>query len=252
MRILLLMFYLIVSLNASAKETECQSLKKFFSSQVENKNELNKKFKELNRRVSKNQLCAKNLLGRIYFEGKNVNQDFDRAHAIFFELAEIAYPPAQYNLAFVLSKKPAVEPEVVLSLLQGLIIRYTGLYDYGYIALKARDLGREYLSKLNHDKQEILSQTFENLVRESTTNAAIKIRNNTKQRNQKEDNIMGMLSMGVVAMGIYGPFLSNTLETTLSNSVDNSNPSNQYNTIKPRTYSTFPKENNYLYSIPEN
>ena len=250
MRIVFIVFYFVLALNASAKEPDCQSLKRFFSSQVENKDKLNRKFTELNRRVKNDHACAKNLLGRIYFEGKNINQDVERAHAIFFELAEKAYPPAQYNLAFVLSKNPEIEPEVVLSLLQALIIRYTGSYDYGHIALKARDLGRVYLSQLNHDKQEIWSQTFENLVRASIIDAATKITNNTKARNRKEDNIMGMLSMGMLAIGVYGPFISNTLESKLKFSLDDNSPSKQYDSIKPRAYATSPKESNYLYLIP--
>ena len=140
MRIVFIVFYFVLALTASAKEPDCQSLKRFFSSQVENKDKLNRKFTELNRRVKNDHACAKNLLGRIYFEGKNINRDVERAHAIFFELAE-SIPTSSIHLAFVLSKNPEIEPEVVLSLLRALIIRYTGSYDYGHIALKARDLG---------------------------------------------------------------------------------------------------------------
>ena len=198
MRIVFIVFYFVLALTASAKEPDCQSLKRFFSSQVENKDKLNRKFTELNRRVKNDHACAKNLLGKIYFEGKNINQDVERAHAIFFELAEKAYPPAQYNLAFVLSKNPTIEPEVVLSLLQALIIRYTGAYDYGHIALKARDLGRVYLSQLNHDKQEIWSQTFENLVRASIIDAATKNYEQHKSKKSERRQYYGNVVHGNV------------------------------------------------------
>lgn len=220
-------------------------MKEYFVVKREDKNELNRRFMELDKRVKENELCAKNLLGRLYFEGVNVDKDIDRAHAIFFELANNAYPPAQFNLAFVLSKKPEVEPETVLNLLQGIIVRYTGLYDYGYIALKARDFGREYLSELSKDKQSKLTPPFENLIRETTTNAAIQIRNNTRARNEKEDDIMGMLTMGV-----YGAAIGSKLGTALSNSRNAGMPAAQFNTIQPRMYSVYPMGGNYLYAIP--
>lgn len=233
------------SLSAFANEADCQSMKEYLVVKRENKTELNSKFIELEKRVKDNEQCAKNLLGRLYFEGVNVDKDFDRAHAIFFELANSAYPPAQFNLAFVLSKKTEVEPEVVLNLLQGLIVRYTGLYDYGYIALKARDFGREYLGELSKEKQATLTPPFENLIKEATTNAAVQIRNNTKARNEKEDDIMGMLTIGV-----YGAAIGSKLGTALNNSRNVRMPAAQFNSIQPRMYSIYPTGGNYLYAIP--
>jgi TPR repeat protein len=238
-------FFCVLSLSAFANEADCQSIKEYFVVKREDKNELKKMLLELDKRVKENEQCAQNLLGRIYFEGINLEKDFDRAHAIFFELSNKAYPPSQFNLAFVLSKKPEVDSEVVLNLLQGLIVRYTGLYDYGYIALKARDFGREYLSELSKDKQASLSPQFESLIRETTTNAAIQIRNNTMARNEKNDDIMGML-----AMGVYGAAIGRKIGTALSNSRNVRMPAAQFNTIQPRMYSIYPAGGNYLYAVP--
>jgi len=245
MRNTLLFLFLAFSLSAFANEADCQSMKEYFVVKRDDKNELNRRFLELDKRVKDNEQCAKNLLGRLYFEGVNVDKDFDRAHAIFFDLANNAYPPAQFNLAFVLSKKTEVEPEIVLNLLQGLIVRYSGLYDYGYLARKARDFGREYLGELDEDKQVKLTPPFEDLIRESTINAAIQIRNNTRARNEKEDDIMAMLTIGV-----YAAAIGSKLGTSTSNSRNSSMPATQFNTIKPRMYSVYPMGGNYLYAIP--
>jgi len=245
MKIFILFCFCIFSMNVFANEADCQSMKEYFVVKRENKDELNRRFMELDRRVKDNEQCAKNLLGRVYFEGVNVEKDIDRAHAIFFDLANTAYPPAQFNLAFVLSKKPEAEPEIILNLLQGLIVRYTGLYDYGYIALKARDFGREYLGELSNDKQVTLSPPFESLVRETTTNAAIQIRNKTIATNERNDNIAAMLSLGMT-----GAAFGSKLGTSLSNSRNVSVPTPQFNAIQPRMYSLYPMGGNYLYAIP--
>jgi len=235
---------------ALANEKACTSLKEFFQKKQTADEQLKTAFVELEGQIKADAKCAKNLLGRIYFEGVNAPRDHERAHAIFYDLADKGYPPAQFNLAFVLARKPNVEPEAILALLQGIVLNYTGTSEYGYLALKARDLGREYLQQASQATREKLTAPFETIVREATTSAAVKIRQATIERIQTENMIVGILTIGTYASMAASRAAAIGSAQAASRASAAAAAQTRFITIQPRFYSVYPAGGNFLYMIP--
>jgi hypothetical protein len=180
-----------------AKDSDCDALKNaVFSDRVPDKNWV---ASTIEREISRDLKCAKNLLGRMYAEGRVFDVDKDRSYAIFYDLSQAGYPPAQYNLAYLMSERSDVKPQVVLGYLQGFISLYIADEKYGYLVPKATDLGRVYLDKLKYGSLEVegLRDDFESVVRRANTNAAIDLVRKTKERRGTEDAIVGVLALGM-------------------------------------------------------
>lgn len=99
--------------------------------------------------IKADEMCAKNLLGRMYYEGGGIEKDADKAEAIFYDLAQRAYPPALYNLAYLKIKQGSTDAEEILAYLHGIMAKYIGDEQWRYLAANARDLGWEYLDALS-------------------------------------------------------------------------------------------------------
>jgi hypothetical protein len=180
-----------------AKDSDCDALKNaVFSDRVPDKNWV---VSTLEREISRDLKCAKNLLGRMYAEGRVFDVDKDRSYAIFYDLSQAGYPPAQYNLAYLMSERSDIRPQVVLGYLQGLISMYIADEKYGYLVPKATDLGRGYLEKLKHGSPEVegLRDDFESAVRKANTKAAIDLVRKTKETRATEDAILGIIALGI-------------------------------------------------------
>lgn len=93
-------------------------------------------------------LCAKNLLGRVLYDGDIIARDLDRAHAIFYDLSEQSYPPAMYNLAYLSVSEFKDSPSQVLAFIHGLMIRFSSDPKWVRISANARELGYEYIDLL--------------------------------------------------------------------------------------------------------
>jgi TPR repeat protein len=115
-----LVILLLATVSANAQDASCTSLRNDIYSLNSDKEKLKPHIKELAERVSQKDNCARNLLGRMYAEGYYFDKDDDRAYAIFYELSNVGYAPAQYNLAFTLTQKQDVEPKLVFVYLQGI------------------------------------------------------------------------------------------------------------------------------------
>jgi hypothetical protein len=226
---------------AHASEENCEVLKSFFSETRPKDTQFTNAIKNLDLLIQKNDYCAKNLLGRVYYEGLNFTKDDSKAYAIFFDLSERNYPPTLFNLAFLLSKQKAADPEVTLTLLQGLVVNYTGHSENGHIARKARDLGRDYISNLEEARREAFQIEFEDVVKQATINSAVRIREKTDQRNENNDSLMGIL-----ALGSFTSSLSSRVKALAK-------PTNTviYNSVQPQRYFAYPMGGNYLYLVPQ-
>ncbi|MBM3758566.1 MAG: sel1 repeat family protein [Acidobacteria bacterium] len=159
--------------------------------------------------VKQDDLCAKNLLGKLYFEGKHISRDIERAHAIFYDLAERNYPPAKFNLAFKLSLDALIEPTVVLALVQELFASHQGSDEYGRLANNARDLGRSYIANLvskaeGSDAPRIraLSDGYEDFIRLSTQESAAKAIERTREVHSTSDSIAAVVSLGLAVSSV--------------------------------------------------
>ena len=238
-------FLFIYCVSVSASERECRTLKQFFTVSHSNTKDLQKKFKTLEEKIEGGSNCAKNLLGRIYYEGKNITKDEERAYAIFAALSQEDYPPGQFNLAFLLSKRDDAAPELVLSIFGGLVYKYFDSKSYRYLAMKSRDLGRAYLEATvfkDEITKEELTKIFEQVVRNSTFIAATKIVEKAARRQKTENLIVGFIALGALAYSI-APALSSSTYSSFSNIPLPSRP-------PPSFYSLYPMGGNYLYAIP--
>jgi hypothetical protein len=156
---------MILCLPAFASDGGCDDLRKRYSRVDSTSHEEKHRFiSELQQLISEQSLCAKNLLGRLYYEGKIVSQDVDRAHGIFFDLAEKSYPPAMYNLAYLSVKEGRDSTAQLLVFIHGLIVRFSTDSEWVRIAAQSRELGYEALD-LALRLQHVTPQEHESLLR---------------------------------------------------------------------------------------
>jgi hypothetical protein len=206
-----ILFFVTASVNA--QDTSCTSLRNSIYSSSSDKENLKPYIKELADAVSQKDSCARNLLGRMYAEGHYFAKDDDRAYAIFYELSNVGYAPAQYNLAFTLTQKQDVDPRLVFVYLQGLVLTYSMNEEFRYIVPKSIELGRQFLDKLkdtNNTQEPSLRNEFESVIRETSKGVATELSARTKALREKEDMIVGILAAGMLAYKL-APAVGNAL-----------------------------------------
>jgi hypothetical protein len=116
-----------------------------------------KKFTELERQrllstvnalVDRSDICAKNILGKLLYDGELVEKDVDRAYTIFYDLASQSLPSASYNLAYLKAHDNKTVPEELMAFIDGLVLIYSQQDRFGKLAANARELGWDYLDVL--------------------------------------------------------------------------------------------------------
>lgn len=189
-------------------ESDCDQLKRIVNSREVLSSEAKKElFANLNHLIQKNENCAKNLLGRIYFEGVIVPQNKERAQGIFYDLAEREYPPGFYNLAFFFVVENKGDPAVNMDLLHGLMVKYSGDVGWGYISANSRELGWDYLKKLegasiDADVLRELQEQHKSVTEKNINELAETVKNRTKEIKNQSDAIMAVLAIGAAAVAI--------------------------------------------------
>jgi len=141
-------------LSSNAWAAECESIKRQYAEvkQESGADGAPEKFiKSIQTEVDAANLCARNLLGRIYYEGVILPRSVERATAIFNDLSNRGYPPAMYNLAYVLIKENQSDPRTIMTFIHGIMHNYYGSKEWGLIASDARELGWDYLAQLERD-----------------------------------------------------------------------------------------------------
>jgi hypothetical protein len=236
-------------------ESDCDTLKRVINSKEvispESKKEL---FERLSFLIQKNENCAKNLLGRVYFEGVIIPQNKEKAQGIFYDLSEKDYPPALYNLAYFFINENKGDPVVNMDLLHGLMIKYSGDADWGYISANSRELGWDYLAKLeqsNISKEVLidLKEQHKNITEKNINELAEAVKSRTKEVKSQSDSIMAVIAVGAAAVAITrtgmlaqgAGYTSNRLPVTMYL------PSGS----NPRFYQFMPTANSgILYGVP--
>lgn len=236
-------------------ESDCDQLRKIVNSREVLSSEAKKElFINLNHLIQKDEYCAKNLLGRVYFEGLIVPQSKEKAQGIFYDLSEKNYPPAFYNLAYFFITENKGDPAVNMDLLHGLIIKYSGDADWGYISASSRELGWDYLSKLeqsNISREALieLKEQHKGITEKNINELAEAVKNRTKEVKSQSDAIMAVVAVGAAAVAITrtgilaqgAGYTSNRLPTTMYL------PSGS----NPRFYQFMPTANSgILYGVP--
>jgi hypothetical protein len=164
--------------------------------------------KELNSGIDKNNLCYKNLLGIMFYKGIYFPQDKDRAQQIFYDLSNKEYPESQFNFALLLSEAENQNPVEVASLLLGIFNKYLRDTKNIHLALKARDLGYSYIDNLHNSPKlkleniKDIKEKFENGIKTPSIQFAQDLEIQANASKEQLDNVMMILSLGMLAYGI--------------------------------------------------
>jgi hypothetical protein len=237
-----------------AGEGNCEDLRKKINAGIEISDAEKRKFiDDISGMVNQNLSCAKNLMGRIYYNGFIVAQDKDKAHAIFYDLSKDGYPPSLYNLAYYFISENKGDPSPNMDLLHGLMIKYSGDPVWGYISANARELGWEYLAaieKTNVDKKLLsdLKEQHKAITEKNINELAEAVKNRTKEVKGQSDAIMAVIAIGLAVNAISRSGILN--QNNLSNR--NNLPASFYtDTANPRYYQFMPTANpGLLYGVP--
>jgi len=204
----LLLLALIFANISFAAESECLSLKNKIkiqaaSSIVERAPILG----EVAKLISNSENCAKNILGRLHYEGVYLIKNVEQAHAIFYDLSQQGYPPAIYNLAYLSIKEKRESPEEIVNLLHGLMVKFHNDSQWGYIAANARELAGDYIqdlrtSNLSYERKTILQEQHQRLAAEITSHLADLVKARTSEVREQTDAIATVLMAGVAAHSI--------------------------------------------------
>ena len=213
-------------------------------------------FSDLNLLIQNDSLCAKNILGKIYYEGRLISKDVDKAHGIFFDLAEKSYPPAMYNLALLSIHERKATPEDNLKFLHGLMIKYSGDDAWGYISSNSRELGFDYLDSLKNTEfikpsdLEVLNRLHADMASRSANHLADRVKNRTAETRKRSDAIAEVLLIAGAAY-MVGNAVANSSMMTGGN-VYRAAPSNPVGVFAPpRAYLVMPTANpSILYGVP--
>lgn len=127
---------------AFASERDCAQLRE----NLQNGRDVTDSVKQLSLAISRGSQCAKNTLGVLYAKGVVVALDKDHAYAIFYDLAQVNYPPAQLNLALLWAERREPFNVALPNHLLGLFATYFGDKEWGEVGAAARDFGRKYIA----------------------------------------------------------------------------------------------------------
>jgi len=202
---------------------ECSEIRKIFLSEVR-PNEL--EIKEFEKGVAEDNLCFKNLMGVLFYEGKFFDKNQKRAEQIFYDLSNKNYPEAQFNFAWTMTKRDDQNPENVVTLLLGIFSKYVDDPINSHLASKTRDLGRLYIEELrqknincskdskcppfykslSYSKIEEMKNAFELNIKDATFKAAGTFLENKRLEEdrvrERDDIIIGILSLGMLAYSL--------------------------------------------------
>jgi hypothetical protein len=243
----LMLLHLLSGAVAKAAEAECEPLKdKLLASSKLSPRDRSISLVDLEQLILKGEDCAKNLLGRIYYEGGTLPKDVNKAHEIFYDLSLKGYPPATFNLAYLSIKESRESPENIVGLLQGLMIKFSGDRQWGHISASSRELAWDYLDEIKHSGNTDISKITElrikhqRLSTDTTAQLANAVQSRTDDLRGQADAIVGLLSIGLAANAIGQRAAIASRPTTFSSPA-----------FTPRLYSVTPTgSSNILYLIP--
>lgn len=164
-------------------------------------------FEEIEKLAVGGDPCVKNVIGKIFALGKGgVQQDWERAYAIFNELSDAGYAPAQFNLALLLAEKEDLDLEVFLSFVVGLINKYSQSREYIHISRGAADLGiftlNDRIGRSSEDPDQLSKlkrylRDFEFTAAKAAHSAAVKILKDERDGHDRNNTIAAILSLGL-------------------------------------------------------
>ena len=213
-------------------------------------NQLNKSSLQLQTSISKietaalnGNFCAKNIIGRFYYEGKIVDKDRNRAKAIFADLTNSGYAPSSFNLAFALSEDEAPNLELISNLLIGIYSKYITDKANSALASKARDFGYDYFASLQSEDGKKIKTQFEESIKFTNLDGGATLRRQRAEMKQREEEIVSILMIGMAIKSA-----SNMVRA--SKAASTSPQFFQPAPMAPTSYFAYPMSGNMLYLMP--
>ena len=192
----LLAVYLNLSM-AAASAASCDDLRIFFQKPKVDNTEISVKVNELEELINQNDMCAKNLFGRLEYEGQYFQKNDSNAKGVFIDLSNQGYPPAMFNLAYMQSLEKSSNPEEVRGLLLGIYASYVTSKDYGALARKSMEYGRSYIDTFAQPQRGKLSQSFERAISEANVAARDRVTERLRQANERGEALGAVLLAGM-------------------------------------------------------
>lgn len=189
--------------------------------------------------------CAKNIIGRFFYEGKIVEKDRNRAKAIFADLTNSGYAPSSFNFAFALSEDEVPNLELISNLLIGIYSNYITDKANSELASKARDFGYDYFARLQSEDGIKINAQFEESIKFANLDGGATLRRQRAEMKQREEEIVSILMIGMAIKSA-----SNMARATKAT---RSSPQFiQPTPMAPTLYHVTPLSGNMLYMIPLN
>jgi hypothetical protein len=188
----------------------------------------------------KNDLCFKNLMGIMYYQGIYFDKNIDLAEQIFYDIGNQNYPEAQYNFALAVSSKKDRNHKEFMALVTGIFKKYINNRKFAEIGSDARDLGFKYLENLkstNTTNAELreLEDAFSEAIKNEHKLIADEVLKNTEERLENSRTIAALLAIGMLTYVAVNNSYTNNYSNRASFSQE-SNPWWDGNPMKQNLY----------------
>mgnify|MGYP002152378157 CR=1 FL=1 len=202
-----MLFASAISTSTAAQDHSCTDLTNSAAlAEVATSSEKSAFLQLLNDRIAANDLCAKNLLGRLYYTGQLLGQDQKKAQLIFRDVSEQGFPPGLYNLAYVETRNPDAEKLILISLIGGIMIKYLGDDSWGSVSAKARELGFDYCTKIIKSSSSVGEKSacteFMKNARLGAIHLANQVHATSESYRSAGQTIMAVISLGMAVSAI--------------------------------------------------
>ena len=227
-------FFILVVLSTNLFAGECEDLKYQI---LEQKNTSHENLEKLNKGIQTENLCFKNLMGVMFYEGIYFPKDIKRSEEIFYDLSNKNYPESQFNFAFLLTQRTNIPPDKVIPLLFGIYATYLFDHENSHLASKSRILLDRYVVTLRNEKtkRSLSDQEIDAIdikIHDSLTKYNIEYAAQKQQivieNKERTDAIMAFIGIGLVAYNLSSigssPSSNLTQNTSRPFSVPNNNP----------------------------
>jgi hypothetical protein len=188
----------------------------------------------------KNDLCYKNLMGIMYYQGIYFEKNIELAEQIFYDVGNQDYPEAQFNFALAVSLKGNKNRKEFMALVTGIFKKYINNRKYAEIGSDARDLGFKYIESLratniNNTELTELEEAFSEAIRSEHKVIADEALKNTQEIKENSQAIIALLAIGMITFTA----VNNSYTNNYSNGTSFNNQSNPWwdgNPMKQNLY----------------
>jgi hypothetical protein len=189
--------------------------------------------------------CAKNIIGRFFYEGRIIEKDRNRAKAIFADLTNSGYAPSSFNLAFALSEDDAPNLELISNLLIGIYSTYITDKANSELASKARDFGYDYFASLKSEDGLKIKAQFEESIKFANLDGGATLRRQRAEMKQREEEIVSILMIGMAIKSASNMARASKAARSAPQFI-------QPTPMAPTLYHVTPLGGNMLYMMPLN